>query len=78
MILAKKIRYLFIHQTENPHKPHAKVKRTRKEMQATLENKRKDIVESLRSALKKKNKVEEGGALRSIIKKEHEGTKART
>jgi hypothetical protein len=37
---------------ENPQKPQAKVKRTRKEMQATLENKRKDIVESLRSVLK--------------------------
>jgi hypothetical protein len=32
LILAKKIKYLFVHQKENPQKPHAKVKRTKEEM----------------------------------------------
>jgi hypothetical protein len=64
-----------VHQKENPQKPQTKVKLTKKEMQATLENRRKVVAESQRSALKKKNKVEEGGTSRSRIKKEHEGTK---
>jgi hypothetical protein len=32
LILAKMFQYLFVHQKENPHKPPAKVKRTREEM----------------------------------------------
>jgi hypothetical protein len=54
---------LFVHQKENPQKPQFKVKRTRKEMQTTLENIMKVTIEFPRSALKTKNKVEEGGAL---------------
>ncbi len=45
----------------NPQKPQTKVKRTREEMQVTLENKRKVIAKSLRSVLKRNNRVEEGG-----------------
>jgi hypothetical protein len=32
LILANILNYLFVHQKENPHKPHAKVKKTREEM----------------------------------------------
>jgi hypothetical protein len=38
-------------------------------MQATLKNRRKVTVESPRSVLKRKNIVEEGGALGSRVKK---------
>jgi hypothetical protein len=48
----------------------AKVKRTREEMQITLENKKKVTIDSPRSALKRKNKVEEGKALGLIVKRE--------
>jgi hypothetical protein len=49
-------------------------------MQIALENRKKATIDSLRSALKRKNKVEEGGALRLRNEKgigEHkfEGTK---
>jgi hypothetical protein len=54
--------YLFVHQKDNPQKPPAKVKRTREEMQTTLKNKKKVVADSPKSALKRKNKVEEGGA----------------
>jgi len=40
----------------------AKVKRTREEMQTTLENRKKDAIGSPRSVFKGKTKVEEGGA----------------
>jgi hypothetical protein len=48
----------------------AKVKRTREEMQITLENKKKVTIDFPRSAFKRKNKVEEGRALGLIVKKE--------
>jgi len=41
-------------------------------MQATLKNGKKVAANSPKSALKRKNKVEEGGALSSGVKKEHE------
>jgi hypothetical protein len=43
-------------------------------MHATLENRRKATTKSPRSALKRKNKVEESGALGSRIKKDHRST----
>jgi hypothetical protein len=46
------------------------------EMQITLENKKKTTTESPRSVIKRKNKVEEGGALESGVKKKYENTKA--
>jgi hypothetical protein len=70
LVLAKKIQYLFVHQKENPQKPLTKVKRTREEMQTTLENKKKATTNSPRSAPKRKNKVEERGASCSKVKKE--------
>jgi hypothetical protein len=39
-----------------------------------LENIKKAIVDSLRSSFKKKNKVEEGRALNSRMKREQEST----
>jgi hypothetical protein len=42
-----------------------------------LENRRKTVTKSLRSALKRKNKIEEGGASRSGVRKKKEITKAR-
>ncbi len=39
-----------------------KVKRTREEMETTLENKKKATTNSPKIVLKKKNKVQEGGA----------------
>jgi len=51
-----------VYQKENPQKPQIKVKRTREEMQTTLENKKKVATNSPRSVFKKKNRVEEGGA----------------
>jgi hypothetical protein len=50
----------------------AKIKRTREEMQITLENMKKVVMNSPRSVLKNNNIVEEGGALGSGVKKEHE------
>jgi chemotaxis regulatin CheY-phosphate phosphatase CheZ len=44
-------------------------------MQTTLENKKKATTNSPRSVHKRKNKVEEGKALGSRMKKEHENTK---
>jgi hypothetical protein len=46
-----------VHQKENPHKPPTKVKRTREEMQTTLNKKKKSRLNFPRSALKRKNKV---------------------
>jgi len=40
-----------------------------------LENRNKAVAESLRSALKKKNKGKEGGALGLRVKKEQESIK---
>jgi hypothetical protein len=70
LILAKIFQYLFVHQKENPQKPQAKVKRTRQEMQTTLENRKKVIAKSLKSDFKKKNRAKEGGALGLGIKRE--------
>jgi hypothetical protein len=50
------------------------IKKTRKEMQATLENKRKIATKFPRSALKRKNIIKEGGTLGSRVEKEHEST----
>jgi hypothetical protein len=61
---------MFVHQKDNPQKPLAKVKRTREEMQTTLDNRKKATTNFPRSALKKNNIVEEGGALGSGMKKE--------
>jgi hypothetical protein len=63
-----------MHQKDNPHKPLAKVKRTREEMQTTLNNRKKVTTYCLRSALKRKNKVEEKGVSSLRVKKEHENT----
>jgi len=57
-----------------PHKPLAKVKRTREEMNTTLENKKKVASNSPRSAFKRKNRVEEGGASGSRVRSEQECT----
>ncbi len=62
LVLAKIFQYLFVHQKENPQKPPTKVKRFREEMKTTLENRQKVAIDSPRSVLKRKNKVEEGGA----------------
>jgi len=51
-----------VHQKDNPHKPSTKVKRTREEMLIALANRKKIVVDFPRSALKRKNRVEEGGA----------------
>jgi hypothetical protein len=59
-----------VHQKDNPHKPPTKVKITREEMSIALENRKKIVADSPRSALKRKNKVEEGGALCSRVKRE--------
>jgi len=61
-----------VHQKENPHKPPTKVKRTKEEMQTTLENRMKVVIDSPKSALKRKNKVEEGRALGLRVKREQE------
>ncbi len=42
-----------------------------------MENKKKTLVDFPRSALKKQNKVEEGGATGSGVKREHESTNLR-
>jgi hypothetical protein len=47
-----------------------KVKRTREEMQTTLENRKKAITYSPKSVFKRKNKVEQGRASSSIVKRE--------
>jgi len=62
LILANILKYLFVHQKENPQKPHTKVKITKEEMQVTLENRMKVAIESPRNVFKKENKVEEDGA----------------
>jgi len=46
-------------------------------MQITLENKKKVVADFPRSALKRKNKVEERRALSSKVKKEQESTNLR-
>jgi hypothetical protein len=46
-------------------------------MQTTLENRKKAMINSPRSVLKRKNKVEEGEILGSKMKKEHESSEPR-
>jgi hypothetical protein len=53
LVLVKIFQYLFVHQKENPHKPPAKVKRTREEMLTTLENRKKVATDFPRNSLKK-------------------------
>jgi hypothetical protein len=43
LVLPKIFHYLFVHQKDDPKKPLAKVKRTKEEMQTTLENRKKAI-----------------------------------
>jgi len=74
LILANILKYLFVHQKDNLQKPQANVKKNKEEMHATLDNRRKAATKYLRNARKKKNKVEEGGALGLGVKKEHETT----
>jgi hypothetical protein len=62
-----------VHQKDNPQKPSAKVKRTREEMQTTLENRKKAVTDSPRSVVKRKNRIE-GGALGLRMKRELENT----
>jgi len=61
---------VFVHQKENQQKPPTKVKKTREEMKTTLENRKKAVVDSSRSALKRKNIIEEGRASGSRMKRE--------
>jgi hypothetical protein len=68
--LAKIFQYLFVHQKDNSHKPLVKVKRTREKMLIALENRKKIAVDFPISAFKRKNKVEEGRALGSGVKRE--------
>jgi len=77
LVLAKIFHYLFIHQKENPPNPLVKVKRTREEMQTTLENRKKAVANSPKSVIKRTNKVEEGGASSLRVKREHESIKVR-
>jgi hypothetical protein len=66
-----------MHQRNTPQKPPTKVKRTRKELKTTLENKKKVATDSPRSVLKRKNRVEEGKALGLRVEREHESTNLR-
>jgi hypothetical protein len=59
-----------VHQKENPQKPPTKIKITREEMETTLKNKNKVIADFPRSVLKRKNRVEEGGASGLGVKRE--------
>ncbi len=68
---------MFMYQKENPQKPLAKVKRTKEEMQIALVSKKKTTTNFPRSDLERKNRVEEGGALGSKVKREQEGTNLR-
>jgi hypothetical protein len=63
-----------VYQKDNPRKPLAKVKRTREEMQTTLDNRKKATTNFPRSDFKKNNIVEEGGALGLGMKKEQHNT----
>jgi len=71
LVLAKIFQYLFVHQKDNPKKPLTKVKRTREEMKITLENRKEATIDSPRSALKRKNKVEGGRTLSLRVKREY-------
>jgi hypothetical protein len=58
--LQKIFKYFFVHRKDSPQKPWTKVKRTREEMQATLETIRKITAKSPSNVLKRKNQIEEG------------------
>jgi hypothetical protein len=58
-----------VHEKENPHKPATKVLKTREEMQTTLKNQKKVVVDFLKSVFKRKNIIEEGGTLGSRVKR---------
>jgi hypothetical protein len=58
-----------MHQKDNPQKPPVKAKRTKEEMQTTLDNRKKATTNFPISDFKKKNIVEEGG-----LKREQEST----
>ncbi len=60
-----------------PHKPLAKVLKNKEEMKTKLENKKKVASNFLGSAFKRKNRVEEGGASGSRVRREHESTNLR-
>jgi len=62
-----------VYQKEIPRKSPAKVKKTREEMQTTLEERKKVAIDSPRNVLKKKNRVE-GGVLGSKVSREQEST----
>ncbi len=62
LVLAKIFQYLFVHRKDNPQKPPAKVKRTKENMQTSIENIKKVAIDSPRSAFKRNNTVEGGGA----------------
>jgi hypothetical protein len=66
-----------VYQKENPHKPLAKVKKTKEEMHTTLENRKIVATDSRRSVFKRKNRVEEGGGLGSKVRREQESTNLR-
>ncbi len=66
-----------MYQKENPHKPLAKVKKTKEEMHTTLENRKIVATDSRRSVFKRKNRVEEGGGLGSKVRREQESTNLR-
>jgi hypothetical protein len=63
LLLEKVFQYLFVYRKENPQKPLTKIKRIREEMKTTLENRKKVVADSPRSAFKRKKKIEEGGTL---------------
>jgi hypothetical protein len=69
LVLGKIFLYLFMHQKDNPQKPPVKVKRTKEEMQTTLDNRKKATTNFPISDFKKNNIVEEAG-----LKREQEST----
>jgi hypothetical protein len=77
LVLAKIFQYLFVHQKDNPQKPSAKVKITKEEMYTILENRKKATTYFPKNVFKRKNKVEEGGALGLGVKREQESTNLR-
>jgi hypothetical protein len=70
LVLGKNLSISICVSKGEPHKPLAKVKTTREEMKTTLENKKKVASNSPRSAFKRKNRVEEGGAPSSRVRRE--------
>jgi hypothetical protein len=66
-----------VHQKENPQKPLTKIKRIREEMQTSLQNRKKVVANSSRSVFNRKNRVEEGGASCTGMKRDHDSTEAK-